>query len=49
MALAGTILVILFLIAVVGPAISRGGLGEFAGVVVIFLVVLLAERWVRSR
>jgi hypothetical protein len=40
--------VLLFLV-VVRPAIERGGYGELAGVVVLFLAILLAERWIRSR
>ena len=35
--------------AVVRPAIERGGWGELAFVVAVFAVVLLSERWARSR
>lgn len=35
--------------AVVRPAVERGGWGELAFVVALFLGVLLAERWARSR
>jgi len=34
---------------VVRPAIERGGYGELAGVGALFLVILVAERWIRSR
>jgi len=39
----------LFILVVVRPAIERGGYGELAGVVALFLVILVAERWARSR
>ncbi len=35
--------------AVVRPAVERGGWGELAFVVIVFLAVLFAERWARSR
>lgn len=35
--------------AVVRPAVERGGWGELTFVVVVFVAVLLAERWARSR
>lgn len=35
--------------AVVRPAVERGGWGELAFVVAVFLAVLFAERWARSR
>jgi hypothetical protein len=34
---------------VVAPAVQRGGPAELAFVVIIFVAVLLAERWARSR
>ena len=33
---------------VIQPAIARGGFGELLIVVVIFLAILLVERWVRT-
>jgi hypothetical protein len=39
----------LLLVFVIQPAVARGGLGELVIVAVIFLLVLLAERWVRTR
>jgi hypothetical protein len=49
MTLAALLLTILLFAAVVGPAVERGGVGELVGVVAIFIAILLAERWARSR
>ncbi len=35
--------------AVVRPAVERGGVIELGFVIAVFLAVLLAERWARSR
>lgn len=39
----------LVFVVVVRPAVERGGLGELALVAGAFAVVLLVERWLRSR
>ena len=39
----------LLYVTVVRPAVERGGWLELAGVIVVFLVVLFAERWARTR
>ncbi|HKW78268.1 MAG TPA: hypothetical protein VJQ09_04150 [Candidatus Limnocylindria bacterium] len=39
----------LLFVFVLQPAVARGGLGEILIVVAIFLAVLLAERWLRTR
>ena len=49
MASAAAVLTLLLVVAVVLPAVSRGGLGEFLGVAAIFVAILVAERWLRSR
>jgi hypothetical protein len=49
MATAAAALTLLLFLAVIRPAIERGGLGEFLGVAAIFAAVLLGERWLRSR
>jgi hypothetical protein len=49
MAIAAGILAVLLFFAVVRPAIDRGGTGELLGVAALFLAILLAERWLRSR
>jgi hypothetical protein len=43
------VVVFLFILVVVRPAIERGGYGELGGVLALFLAILLAERWARSR
>jgi hypothetical protein len=43
------VLALLLFVAVVRPAIDRGGVGELVGVALLFLVILIAERWLRSR
>jgi hypothetical protein len=48
-AVAAVVLAALLFFAVVRPAIDRGGTGELVGVVALFLAILLAERWLRSR
>lgn len=35
--------------AVVRPALERGGFAELGFVIAVFVVVLLAERWARTR
>lgn len=39
----------LLLVFVIQPAVARGGLGELVIVAVIFLAVLVIERWLRTR
>ncbi len=40
---------VLLLVFVIQPAVARGGLGELVIVAVIFLAVLVIERWLRTR
>lgn len=47
--LAALVAAFLLFTAVVRPAVERGGYAELAFVVVVFVVVLLAERWARTR
>jgi hypothetical protein len=49
MATAAAILTLLLFVAVIRPAIDRGGLGEFLGIAALFVAILLGERWLRSR
>jgi hypothetical protein len=49
MATAAAVLTLLLVVAVVLPAISRGGLGEFIGVAAVFAAILIGERWLRTR
>lgn len=49
MATAAAVMTLLLFLAVVRPAIERGGLGEFLGIAAIFVAILLGERWLRSR
>lgn len=49
MATAAALLTLVLIVAVVLPAISRGGLGEFLGIAAIFVAILLGERWLRTR
>ena len=49
MATAAAVMTLLLFLAVVKPAIDRGGLGEFLGIAGIFIAILLGERWLRSR
>lgn len=46
---AGSVLVVAFAFVVVRPAVERGGAQEFLIVVVIFAVILLFERYLRTR
>jgi hypothetical protein len=48
-AIAASALAVLLFLAVVRPAIERGGLGEFLGIAALFIAILLGERWIRSR
>lgn len=48
-AIAAAVLALLLFVAVVRPAIERGGPGELVGVAVAILLVILGERWLRSR
>ena len=48
-AASGAVFLFLLVMVVVRPAIERGGYGELAGVGALFLVILVAERWIRSR
>ena len=49
MASAAAILTLLLFLAVVRPAIERGGLSEFVAIAAIFIAILVGERWLRSR
>ena len=49
MLIAGSILAVLFVVFVFGPAVQRGGLGEFAIVAAAFAAILIVERWIRGR
>ena len=49
MATAAAVMTLLLFLAVVKPAIDRGGLGEFLGIAALFVAILLGERWLRSR
>jgi len=49
MATAAALMTLLLFVAVVRPAIDRGGLGEFLGIAALFVAILLGERWLRSR
>ena len=46
---AGSLLLLIFALLVIRPAIERGGPGEILIVVVIFGGILLFERYLRSR
>jgi hypothetical protein len=46
---AGSVLLLIFALLVIRPAIERGGLGEILIIAAIFAVVLLFERYLRSR
>lgn len=47
--ISAAVLALLLFVAVVRPAIERGGLGELVGVAAAILLVILGERWLRSR
>jgi hypothetical protein len=49
MATAAAVLTLLLFLAVIKPAIDRGGFGEFLGIAALFVAILLGERWLRSR
>ena len=49
MATAAAVLTLLLFVAVIRPAIERGGLGEFLGIAALFVAILLGERWLRAR
>jgi hypothetical protein len=49
MATAAAVLTLLLFVAVIKPAIDRGGFGEFLGIAALFVAILLGERWLRSR
>ena len=49
MLVAGAVLAAFFVLTVVKPAIDRGGLREFGIVALIFVAILLVERWIRTR
>jgi hypothetical protein len=49
MASAAAILTLLLFLAVVRPAIERGGVGEFVAIAALFVAILVGERWLRSR
>jgi hypothetical protein len=49
MATAAALMTLLLFVAVVRPAIERGGLGEFLGIGALFIAILLGERWLRTR
>ena len=49
MAISATALAVLLFLAVVRPALERGGVGELIGVAALFVAILLGERWLRSR
>jgi hypothetical protein len=48
-AVAAIVLAMALFFAVVRPAVDRGGIGELVGVALLFVAILLAERWLRSR
>ncbi|HZP95955.1 MAG TPA: hypothetical protein VFC31_06430 [Candidatus Limnocylindria bacterium] len=39
----------LLLVFVIQPAVARGGIGELVILAAIFLAILFAERWLRTR
>jgi hypothetical protein len=49
MATAAAVMTLVLFLAVVRPAVDRGGLGEFLGIGLLFVAILLGERWLRSR
>jgi hypothetical protein len=40
---------VLLIVVVVRPALERGGVTELVGIAALFLAILLAERWLRTR
>lgn len=49
MLVAGSVLALLLFAVVLRPAVERGGWTEFVFVAAGFAVILLVERWLRSR
>ena len=47
--IAGSLMLLVFLLLVVQPGIERGGVQEIAVIGAIFVAVLLFERYLRSR
>jgi hypothetical protein len=45
----GVFMGLLLLVFVIQPAVERGGFGELVIVAAILLLVLLVERWLRTR
>ncbi|MEK6620657.1 MAG: hypothetical protein AABZ26_06775 [Chloroflexota bacterium] len=46
---AGSLLLVTFVLLVIRPAVERGGWGELALVAAAFGAILLFERWLRTR
>ena len=46
---AGAVLLLIFALVVIRPAVERGGVGEILIIAAIFAAVLLFERYLRSR
>ncbi len=49
MLVAGAVLAVLFVLFVFRPAVERGGIGEFGIIAIVFAVIVIVERWIRSR
>jgi hypothetical protein len=49
MTISAALSALLLFFAVVRPAIERGGVGELVGIALVIVVILLGERWLRSR
>jgi len=45
----GVFMSLVLLVFVIQPAVARGGFGELVIVAVIFLGIVLVERWLRTR
>ena len=43
------LLLLIFVVLVIRPAVERGGVGEILIIIAIFAAVLLFERYLRSR
>jgi hypothetical protein len=48
-AVAAAALALVLFFVVVRPAIDRGGVGELVGIAALFVLILVGERWLRSR